>query len=73
MLPTLTGFPGVTMVLVGGPILTQSSNPALRGVNLEVVGGTTRVTPARVTPRIRELVRISHRYVITASDVMNIP
>ena len=35
MLPTLT------LVLVGGPILTPSSNPALRGVNLEVVGGTT--------------------------------
>ena len=41
MLPTLTGLPGVTLVLVGGPILTPSSNPALRWVNLEVVGGTT--------------------------------
>ena len=34
-------LPGVTLVLVGGPILTPSSNPALCGVNLEVVGGTT--------------------------------
>ena len=41
MLPMLTVLPGVTLVLVGGPILTPSSNPALRGVNLEVVGGTT--------------------------------
>ena len=40
MLPTLTVLPGVTLVLVGGPILTPSSNPALRGVNLEVVGRT---------------------------------
>ena len=37
MLPTLTVLLGVTMVLVGGPILTPLSNPALRGVNLEVV------------------------------------
>ena len=44
MLPTLTGLPGVTLVLVGRPILTQSSNPALRGVNLEVVGGPTQVS-----------------------------
>ena len=43
MLPTLTGLPSVTLVPVGGPILTPSSNPALRGVNLEVVGGTTQV------------------------------
>ena len=43
VLPTLTVLPGVTLVLVGGPILTPSSNPALRGVNLEVVGGTTQV------------------------------
>ena len=42
MLPTLTVLAGVTPVLVGGPILTPSSNPALRGVNLEVVGGTTQ-------------------------------
>ena len=50
-------LPSVTLVLVGGPILTPSSNPALRGVNLEVVGGTTlevvggptRVNLARVT------------------------
>ena len=39
VLPTQTVLPGVTLVLVGGPILTPSSNPALRGVNLEVVGG----------------------------------
>ena len=32
------GLPGVTLVLVGGPILTQSSNPALHRVNLEVDG-----------------------------------
>ena len=38
-------LPGVTLVLVGGPILTPSSNPALRGVNLEVVGGTTLLGP----------------------------
>ena len=42
MLPTLTVLPGVTLVLVGGPILTPSSNPALRGVNLEVVGAPTQ-------------------------------
>ena len=34
-------LPGITLVLVGEPILTLSSNPALRGVNLEVVGETT--------------------------------
>ena len=39
VLPMLTGLPGITVVLVGGPILTQSNNPALCGVNLEVVGG----------------------------------
>ena len=44
VLPTLTVLPGVTLVLVGGPILTPSSNPALRGVNLEVVGGTTQLS-----------------------------
>ena len=38
VLPTLTGLPGVTPVLVGLPLLTPSSNPSLRGVNLEVVG-----------------------------------
>ena len=41
VLPTLTVLLCVTLVLVGGPILTPSSNPALRGVNLEGVGGTT--------------------------------
>ena len=41
MSPTLAVLPGVTLVLVGEPILTPSSNPALRGVNLEVVGETT--------------------------------
>ena len=47
MSPTLAVLPGVTLVLVGEPILTPSSNPALRGVTLEVVGETTleRVTP----------------------------
>ena len=40
MSPTLAALPGVTLVLVGEPILTPSSNPALRGVNLEVVGDT---------------------------------
>ena len=35
----LTGLPSITLVLVVGPILTPSSNPALHGVNLEVVGG----------------------------------
>ena len=40
MLPQLTVLPGVTLVLVGAPILTPSSNPELHGVNLEVVGGT---------------------------------
>ena len=35
---------GVTSVLVCGPILTPSSNPAIRGVNLEVVGGPTLVS-----------------------------
>ena len=40
----LTGLPGVTLALVGGPILTKSSNPALRGVNLEVVGGPPQVS-----------------------------
>ena len=30
-----------TLVLVGEPIFTPSSNPALRGVNLEVVGEPT--------------------------------
>ena len=40
MLPTLTGLPGVTLVLVGGRIFTQSSNPVLRGVTLEVAGGS---------------------------------
>ena len=44
MLPTLTVLPGATLVLVDGPILTPSSNPALHGVNLEVVGGTTQVS-----------------------------
>ena len=39
VLPMLTGLPGITLVLVGGPILTPLSNPALCGVNLEVVGG----------------------------------
>ena len=39
VLPTLTELPGVTLVLVGGPILTLSSDPTLRWVNLEVVGG----------------------------------
>ena len=48
MLPTLTVLPGVTLVLVGGPILTPSSNPALRGVNLEVVGGTTQESSGKV-------------------------
>ena len=43
MLPNLTVLPGVTLVLVGGPILTPSSNLAFRGVNLEVVGGTTQL------------------------------
>ena len=43
MLLTLTVLPGVALVLVGEPILTPSSNPALRGVNLEVIGGTTLV------------------------------
>ena len=38
VLPTLTGLPSVTLVLISRPILTLSSNPALRGVNLEVVG-----------------------------------
>ena len=47
MLPTLTGLPSVTLFLVGGPILTRSSNPALRGVNLEVVGGPSAGLPAR--------------------------
>ena len=42
MLPTLAVLPGVTLVLVGEPILTPSSNPALRGVNLEVVGEPTQ-------------------------------
>ena len=46
VLPTLTVLPGVTLVLVDGPILTPSSNPALRGVNLEVVGGTTQENEA---------------------------
>ena len=41
MSPTLAVLPGITLVLVGEPILTPSSNPALRGVNLEVVGETT--------------------------------
>ena len=41
MLPTLTVLPGATLVVVGGPILTLSCNPALLGVNLEVVGGPT--------------------------------
>ena len=41
MLPTLTVLPGVTLVLVDLPILTPSSNSALRGATLEVVGGTT--------------------------------
>ena len=41
VLPTLTVSPGVTLVLVDASILTPSSNPALRGVNLKVVGGTT--------------------------------
>ena len=44
VLPTLTGLPGVTLVLVGGQIFPQSSNPALRGVTLEVVGGPLLVT-----------------------------
>ena len=43
MLPKLTVLPGVTLVLVGGPILTPTSNQALRGVNLEVVGGPTQI------------------------------
>ena len=42
MSPTLAVLPGVTLVLVGEPILTPSGNPALRGVNLEVVGETTQ-------------------------------
>ena len=50
MLTTLTVPPGVTLVLVGGPILTTSSNPALRVVNLEVVGGTTLGTPGLEPP-----------------------
>ena len=39
MLPVLTDneVTGVILVLVGGPIFTQSSNPALRGVTLKVV------------------------------------
>ena len=41
VLKTLTGLPGVTLVLVGEPILTPTSKPALRRVNLKVVGGTT--------------------------------
>ena len=36
VLPMLTGLPGITMVLVYGPIFTQSSNPALCGVNAKV-------------------------------------
>ena len=42
MSPTLAVLPGVTLVLVGEPILTPSSNPALRGVNLEMVGEPTQ-------------------------------
>ena len=38
----LAVLPGETLVLVGEPILTPSSNPALRGVNLEVVGEPTQ-------------------------------
>ena len=44
MLPTLTELPGVTLVLVDGQIFTQSSNPELSGVTLEVVGGPPLVT-----------------------------
>ena len=57
MLPTLTGLPGVTLVLVDGPILTRSSNPALRGVNLKAVGGPpqlcTNLGPKWVTVVLR--------------------
>ena len=43
---------GVTLQVVGGPILTPSSNPALRGVNLEVVGGITQLTDGGGTSRL---------------------
>ena len=41
---TLAVLPGVTLVLVGEPILTPSNNPALRGVNLEVFGEPTHIS-----------------------------
>ena len=51
--PTLAVLPGVTLVLVGEPILTPSSNPALRGVNLEVVGETTQAKGGRLKSKDR--------------------
>ena len=46
VLPTLTALPGVTLVLLGGPIFTQSCHPPLRGATLEVVIGPTEVSIA---------------------------
>ena len=59
MLPTQTELPGVTLVLDGGPILAPSSNPALRGVNLEVVGG-----PPQAVKRLRQYWSYGNRPVI---------
>ena len=53
-------LPGVTLVLVGEPILTPSSNPALRGVNLEVVGEPTQNT-------VRAVIFVLPRLPLTAS------
>ena len=50
MSPTLAVLPGVTLVLVDEPILTPSSNPVFRGVNLEVVGETTLLPHLQVDP-----------------------
>ena len=68
MLPTLTVLTGLTLVLVGGPILTPASNPALPGVNLEVVGGTTLVSEiGRVCERRKLRVNVGKSKVMRCS------
>ena len=72
MSPTLAVLPGVTLVLVSEPILSPSSNPALRWVNLEVVGeptlySATAATPVGVETYLERHMRLSRQVCVSGT------